>query len=66
MSNVTMSFGVAYSNNYLEGEDLLPIADCLLYGAKKKEKTKRYLILVSYTVTHTLLTQYPHLFSLKV
>ncbi|MFC0474667.1 GGDEF domain-containing protein [Robertmurraya beringensis] len=40
MSNVTMSFGVAYSEHHREDEDLLAIADCLLYEAKKKGKNQ--------------------------
>ncbi|WP_066058447.1 GGDEF domain-containing protein [Robertmurraya korlensis] len=40
MSNVTMSFGVVNSIHHQEGEDLLALADCLLYEAKKKGKNQ--------------------------
>jgi diguanylate cyclase len=40
MNNVTMSFGVAYSEHHHYDEDLLAVADCLLYEAKKKGKNQ--------------------------
>lgn len=40
LSHVTMSFGVAYSDHHVEDEDLLAVADSLLYEAKKKGKNQ--------------------------